>query len=313
MHRKYTPKGILHQARRLRGAATAEFALAAVPLLLAGLAVAETGHWLMSRQIVRLALHEAARAGATQHGHPDAIRAAFEQALSPLYVPPGAYDTPQARMHASHERLRRTTGQQPWRIHVAGPPAAAYQDFGRSSSQHGGRPSIANDYLAEQHARAQERWPDGVGPRSGLDIHQANVLHLRLTYLKRPLTPIISAVLKTTALVAPAHAKPALEAGLLSITMDSKMSMQSDPVAWNLPGATIVSDHVMPRAPTSSSPPEHAPPQDKPLPPDSNDLPGAGNTFPGVPTDTTNKPPPTNAWLPPDDDSNLCGIVLCCN
>jgi len=283
----------------LRGAATAEFALAAVPLLLVGLAVAETGHWFMTRQLVRLALHEAARAGATQHAHPDAIRAAFEHALTPLYVPAEAYDTPLARMRASHERLWRATGQTPWRIDVAGPPASAYQDFGVSSAgKYGGRPAIVNDYLAEQHSRAQARWSHGIGPQSGLNIHQANVLHLQLRYLTRPLTPIIGSVLKAVAWGAPSHAKPAWAAGLLSMTLDSKMTMQSDPVAWDLSTTGFTSKATSP--PLSPPPlPEQRPPATPPLPTDD----GGG---------AISRPPPSKLLPSPNDDTDLCGVVLCC-
>jgi len=286
--------------QRLRGAASAEFALAAVPLLLVGLAVAETGHWLMTRQLVRLALHEAARSGASQHAHPDAIRTAFEQALTPLYVPVGVYGTAQARMRASHDRLWRATGLSPWQIEVLGPASSAYQDFGSASRQHGGRPTISNDYLAEQHARAQARWPQGVGPRSGLDIHQANVLHLQVSYLKRPLTPIVGSVLKAAASVAPVHAQPALAAGMLSIRLDSKMTMQSDPVAWDLPSAGFVSDTGIAPPATSLPPPKPAlpSPPSRFLPPDD-----AG---------AISRPPPSSVQPPPDDGSDLCGVVLCC-
>jgi len=285
-------------ARRLRGATTVEFALVAAPLFLAGLTAIEAGHWFMARQVVRLSLHEAARSGATQHAHPDAIRAAFEQALSPLYVPAGAYATPQARMRASHERLWRATGQQAWQIEIVGPSASAYDDFALPSRQHGARPTISNDYLAEQHARA--RWPQGIGPRSGLTIHQANVLHLRLNYLKRPLTPVMAPLLKAAALFAPAHAKPALSAGLLFMRLDSKMTMQSDPVAWDRPGALTAGPGPVPSVPSPEST----------VRTDPAAVPWDGATQPGNRTSTA--PPPPLGDVSGDDDLALCGVVLCC-
>jgi len=209
-----------------------EFVLVAMPLLLVGLVVVEIGYALMARQVLRLALHEAARAGAVQHGEPHVIASAFAAALTPLFVPAGSYGTPQARMQASHARMQRDAGLPLWRLDILGPPASAYQDFGRTDNQHGGRLAIANDYLAEQHARALQRWPQGAGPQSGLTIFDANVLHLRLTYLRAPLTPLSGALLKVASLAASDAARPALAAGVLPLRLQARMTMQSDPVAW---------------------------------------------------------------------------------
>jgi len=224
---------------RQRGASMVEFVLVALPLLLAGLVVVEIGYALMARQVLRLALHEAARAGVVRHGEPRAIAAAFELALTPLFVPAGSYGSPQARMLASHARMQHDVGLPLWRLDMLGPPASAYQDFGRLDNQHGGRPAIGNDYLAEQHARALQRWPQGTGAQSGLTIFDANVLHLRLTYLRAPLTPLTGALLKVASMAASDAARPALAAGLLPLTLEARMTMQSDPVAW--PTRVVVS------------------------------------------------------------------------
>jgi len=214
-----------------------EFVLVALPLLLVGLVIVEIAYSMMARQILRLALHEAARAGAVQHGEPQVMAAALTAALAPLYVPTGRYGSPQARLQASQARSQRDAGLALWRLDILGPPATAYQDFGRPSPQYGGRWAIANDYLAEQHARAREHWPDGIGPWSGLTIFEANVLHLRLTYRRTPLTPLTGALLKTASLAASEATRAALAAGLLPLTVTERMIMQSDPVAW--PSNTI--------------------------------------------------------------------------
>jgi len=217
---------------RQRGASMVEFVLVALPLLLAGLVVIEIGYALMARQVLRLALHEAARAGAVRHGEPRVIAAAFEAALTPLYVPAGSYGSPRARMQSSHAWVQRDAGLPLWRLEILGPPASAYQDFGRPDNRYDGRLAIANDYLAEQHDRALQNGSQGIGAQSGLTIFDANVLHLRLTYLRAPLTPLTAAVLKTASLLASDAARPALAAGLLPLTLEARMTMQSDPVAW---------------------------------------------------------------------------------
>jgi len=214
--------------RRQRGASMVEFVLVALPLLLIGLAIVEIGYALMTRQVLRLVLHEAARAGVVQHGEPDVMAAALAAALTPLFVPAGRYASAQARMQASHAHLLRETGLPLWRLDILGPTAAAYQDFGRPADAHGGRLAIGNDYLAEQHGRY------GVGPQSGLSIFDANVLHLRLTYLRAPVTPVTGALFKAAALAASDAARPALAAGVLPLTLEARMTMQSDPVAWRV-------------------------------------------------------------------------------
>jgi len=228
-------QGTKHRPRQ-RGASMVEFVLVALPLLLVGLVVIEIGDALMTRQVLRLALHEAMRAGAVQHAEPRVMAAAFESALTPLFVPAGSYASPQARMLASHARLLNQTGLPLWRLDMLGPPMTAFADFGRPDTQHGGRSSIANDYQAEQHVRAQERWPavglPGKGTQSGLTIFDANVLHVRVTYLRRPLTPLTATLLKAAAFATSDAARPALAAGLLPLTLDARMTMQSDPVAW---------------------------------------------------------------------------------
>jgi len=235
------PQGIPHA--RQRGASMVEFVLVALPLLLAGLLVVEIGYALMARQVLRLALHEAARAGVVRHGEPRVIATAFEAALTPLFVPAGSYGSPQARMRASHARVQRrvqhNAGLPLWRLDMLGPSATAHQDFGRPDNRYGARLAIGNDYLAEQHARALQRWPQGAGPQSGLTIFDANVLHLRLTYLREPLTPLTGALLKVASMAASDAARPALAAGLLPLTLEARMTMQSDPVAW--PTRVVVS------------------------------------------------------------------------
>ncbi|MDX3881390.1 MAG: pilus assembly protein, partial [Achromobacter sp.] len=66
-----------------RGAAAIEFAVAAAVVLLLGLLAVEAAHWQAARQLAHLALMEAGRAGATAHGDPARMRAAFLQALLP--------------------------------------------------------------------------------------------------------------------------------------------------------------------------------------------------------------------------------------
>lgn len=207
----------LRRPRRSRGATLLEFALAAPPLLLLGVLAAEAAHWHLARQRAYVALVDAARAGATQHGRPAAIAHAFEQALRPRHAPGDG----------------GAAGMAPWRIEVLQPGAAAFQAHGRSGlavAGAAGRRAVSNDYQAEQHAA---RGAATGGPT----IFDANTLHLRLTALHRPLAPLTRALLRQAGRPAGTCAQRALQRGLLALRLELRIEMQSHPVDWHAPPA----------------------------------------------------------------------------
>jgi hypothetical protein len=215
-----------------------EFAVAALPLLIAGLLVIEAARWHVVRQVLNLALLDAARAGATAHGRPQAIDAAFEHGLLPLFTPPGQHPSAHARMRAELLDVTRRTGMLPWRIDILSPSSTAYADFGDAALRVDGAdglPAINNDYQAQQHARRRSQgWPDGRGPRSGLTIFEANTLRLRLTYIHVPMVPAVRAILRAIGAAASGD-RAALRAGMLTMVMDMALPMQSHPVHWTAP------------------------------------------------------------------------------
>ncbi|CAM3436071.1 TadE family protein [Bordetella flabilis] len=215
-----------------------EFATAALPLLVAGLLVVEAARWHVVRQILNLALLDAARAGATAHARPQVIDDAFEHGLLPLFVPPGQHRSAHARMRADLLEVTRRTGLLPWRIDILAPSGTAYADFGDAALRVDGArglPVINNDYQAEQHARRRSQgWHDGRGPLSGQTIFEANTLRLRLTYIHAPLVPAVRAVLRAIGAAAPMD-QAALRAGMLTMVMEMALPMQSHPVHWPAP------------------------------------------------------------------------------
>jgi len=201
-------------------------------LLLAALAVIETAYWHMTRQVLNVALMEAARAGSTGHGHPSAMQAAFVKALGPL--PTGK---------TGWRRIRYDSGVPAWRIDILSPPPEAYADFGvrglpikQGAATTSRMIAIRNDYQAEEHARRlQAGWHEGRGAASGMTIFQANVLRLRLSYQLPPLTSITRALLRA---LAPAGGRDnlsaaAARAGNVLIVDGLAIEMQSHPAAWS--------------------------------------------------------------------------------
>jgi len=204
-----------------------EFALAAPPLLLLGLLAVETAHWHLARQMAYVALLDAARAGATQHGRPDAIALAFEQALLPRYASTDG-DARAARQRA-WQRIRGQAGLPPWRIEILQPSAAAFRAHARRGlavADAPGRRAISNDYQAEQHAA---RGAAAGGPT----IFDANTLHARLVYLHEPLAPLTRALLRRLGPPTASCAGRARAHGLLALQLELRIEMQSHPVDWH--------------------------------------------------------------------------------
>ncbi|NNH21317.1 hypothetical protein HLB01_20030, partial [Bordetella trematum] len=70
--------------RRQAGQALPEFLLSGLLVLWLGSAIYETLQWRQEREVLYLALAEAARAGSRQQLDPQAMAQAFEAALRPL-------------------------------------------------------------------------------------------------------------------------------------------------------------------------------------------------------------------------------------
>lgn len=206
----------------------------AVPILLVGLGCVEVARWFQVRQFVDVALLQAARAGITGHARPQAIEAAFEQALLPLYAS-GPAASADSRMRADFARRGAVLGDAPWRIEILGPAKAAFADYadpGLAIARETGLAAINNDYQAEQHQRylGQGR---PLGPASGLTIYRANVLALRLTFPHQPLVPGVAALLRQLGDPAGSYAARAMAlGGYLPMVRELRLGMQSHPVDW---------------------------------------------------------------------------------
>ena len=228
--------------RPQHGTALLEFTLAAAVLLPAALLAAEAATWQTVRQTVQLALMEAARAGAVSHAAPATMKAVFVQALRPLH---GGDASRQARALREAALL---ADAHPWRIEVLRPDARDFRLHARPGLRIApapGLPAIDNDYQDLQHARRP--------PGQATDIFQANTLSLRLTYLHKPLSAPLRALLVALARGAqtpPArqgaaftpglaaddargYAGQALARGLLPIVVELDMEMHSHPADWS--------------------------------------------------------------------------------
>ena len=210
------------------GAAAIEFAVAAAVVVLLGLLTIEAARWQGVRQIVHLALMEAARAGATSHGDPSRIRVAFLQALLPLHADAQGQAGAPRRQIQELDRSATLMGTTPWRIEILQPDAQAFRDHARpglDTTAPRGLRAIDHNYQDLQQARR---------PLPGnRNIFRANTLKLRLTYLYRPLLPPLRVLLAALGKPDGSYVAAARARGLAPISMELEMEMQSHPVEWS--------------------------------------------------------------------------------
>jgi hypothetical protein len=214
--------------RRHHGAAGRGLAVAGAAVLLLGLLCIEAVQWQGARQMAHLALIEAARAGATGHGDPARMRAAFQRALLPLHAHAEGQPGARRRLDTAMANLKALTGVEPWRIEVLLPDDQSFREHGHAGLQVAAAPglrAIDNGYQDLQHARRPPR-------PGGQDIFLANTLRLRLTYLHKPLLPPLRALLAVLGRQDGSYAGHALAKGVLPIVVELEQEMHTHPVDW---------------------------------------------------------------------------------
>lgn len=157
-----------------RGVAIVEVVIALPILLVVILAAIQFGLIYQAKATLNHASLQAARAGAVEHANPDAIRRGLARGLVPLYSPDSSLSDVIATLARINAELASDA-----RIRILNPTREAFADFGEEVN---GAREIPNDRL---HARSTT-----VGAQSGVNIQDANILRIEITYgyeLKVPL------------------------------------------------------------------------------------------------------------------------------
>lgn len=193
-------------------------AVIALPILLAViLGAIQFGLIYEAKATLNFAALQAARAGAVGNAEPDAIRGGLARGLAPLYSPESSV----AGIAATIARVNASLVQDA-RIRILNPTREAFEDFGEEVE---GIREIPNDRL---HARSTS-----VGALSGVNIQDANLLRVEITYgyeLKVPLVNwFISRILLSARRVGnmDAFEQQLLRRGRLPIVTTSTVRMQS--------------------------------------------------------------------------------------
>lgn len=235
--------------RHQTGSSLIEFSIVAIPLLLVGLGSIEIAQWFFVKQAVSLALTEAARAGITRHASPDAIEAAFEYGLLPLYPATATQTSRQRLQQALARRSDMAMNLPPWQIEILSPTERAFRDFNDPQltiGQERGLAAINNNYQAEQDQRHRARgWPNGLGPVSNLSIYQANTLTLKATYLHEPTIPGLKSLIRLLPTGSGSYAQYAMaNGGYLPVQQEIQLTMQSHALNWPEPANRKVIKHA---------------------------------------------------------------------
>lgn len=177
-----------------RGGSAVEALLALPVVLLLGLGTLQLGLLYHARLALHHALHEAARAGSTDHASPQSLRRGLARGVVPwLY---GASDAADLERNVARAAARIALGEAAgWiQLQQLSPTDASFADWAEPALDPDGRPmpelrEIPNDNLAVRARRtlpaggaAGERAGEPIGAASGQTLADANLLQLRLIW-----------------------------------------------------------------------------------------------------------------------------------
>jgi hypothetical protein len=171
--------------RRQRGAALVEAAIALPILIVVILAAIQFGFVYQAKATLNHAALQAARAGAVQNGDPAALRSGLARGLAPL-------SSPDASLQGAAEAVARVEAQllTDARIRILNPTRESFDDFATDVD---GIRELPNERL---HTRSTE-----VGARGGLNIQDANLLRVEITYGYELKVPLVNGFLARLSLL----------------------------------------------------------------------------------------------------------------
>lgn len=175
----------LKRGRRPRGAALVEAAIALPILIVVILAAIQFGFVYQAKATLNHAALQAARAGVVRNGEPAALRHGLAQGLAPLSSPDASLQGA-VRAVASIEAELLTDA----RIRILNPTRESFDDFATDVD---GVRELPNDRL---HTRSTQ-----VGPRGGLNIQDANLLRVEITYGYELKVPLVNGFLSRLSLL----------------------------------------------------------------------------------------------------------------
>ncbi len=174
---------------RQAGLTMVEFALVVPFALLIVLSIIQVGLMFSAKQILNQATFMAARAGSLQNAAPDQMKEALITGLIPFYQDSTERNDYVRLARARFEANREASCTGPAcfvQIERLAPTAAAFADFGVRTGAFGNRRFIPNDNLEYRSLNP--------GGSSGLTLHDANTLKIKVTYAYELKVPLMKSV-----------------------------------------------------------------------------------------------------------------------
>jgi hypothetical protein len=196
-------RGAAHSARHHRGTAIVEAVIALPILLVVILGAIQFGLIYEAKATLNHASLQAARAGAVSNAEPGAIRRGLARGLAPLYSPDSSLQGVVSTVAQLNAALMTDA-----RVRILNPTRQAFTDFGEEAA---GIREIPNDRL---HARST-----ATGAASGLNIQDANILKLEVTYGYELKVPLVNWFISRVLQRARGGARDAFEQQLLRRTL----------------------------------------------------------------------------------------------
>lgn len=202
-------------ARRLRGAALVEAVIALPILIVVILAAIQFGFVYQAKATLNHAALQGARAGAVRNADPAALRHGLALGLAPL-------GSPDASLQGAAEAVARKEAElvTDARIRILNPTRESFDDFAVDVD---GVRELPNERL---HTRSTE-----AGARGGLNIQDANLLRVEVTYGYELKVPLVNGFLSRLSLLTAGEIDPfheqLLRRNRLPITSTATVRMHS--------------------------------------------------------------------------------------
>ncbi|MGC4397926.1 DUF192 domain-containing protein [Hydrogenophaga sp. T2] len=219
-----------HTPRRERGATLVEFTVVGPVITLLGLALLQYGLLFFARNGFNHAAFMAARAGAVGNASLASVQAAYVRALVPLYG--GGRDS--AELAQAHARAAADVAAHT-RIELLNPSRASFDDWNDPALQR----ALGQGRRVIPHANLAFRNPAEVRASSGQNIHDANLIRLRITQGYAPPVPLVrqlySQYLRWQDPGTDAFRTQLIAAGRIPIVTHVTLQMQSDAIEPDTP------------------------------------------------------------------------------
>jgi len=205
---------------RERGSATIEFVAAAMLVLLPLVgAIFEGAQLAISRQLLTVAVVEAARAGAVTHGDLGTMQRRLARGLVPLFGAPVPGTAEAAVLDAYARAWLEVQRPDLTRFLVVRPTAESFADFAVEANGDRQIPTDGDSLMS------------GRGAASGLTLAQSNILAIRVRYCRRLVVPVLDEMITAALLSSGFSTDPfdrvCLAQGRVPIDVRATMHMQS--------------------------------------------------------------------------------------